>query len=164
DSGTTASNAERLRTGELDVAFVLAPIDRAAGLGYVEIATEPIVVALPSGHPLTRRRRVRREEVAGVPLVFFPRRYSPGYYDRVHAQVYGSVTARNIVRTEPEEAVLPALAELGIGFVPFSPLGKGFLTGTIDEHTAFDSRDIRSTIPRFTPEARRANRALVDLL
>src|SRR5262249_27361581 len=96
------------------------PIDRAAGLGYVEIATEPIVVALPSGHPLTRRRRVRREELAGVPLVFFPRHYSPGYYDRVHAQVYGSVTAPNIVRTEPEEAGLPAPADLGIGFAPFS--------------------------------------------
>jgi len=55
----------------------------------------------------------------------------------------------------PEEEVLPALEELGIGFVPFSPLGKGFLTGTIDENTAFDSTDIRSTIPRFTPEARK---------
>jgi aryl-alcohol dehydrogenase-like predicted oxidoreductase len=64
----------------------------------------------------------------------------------------------------PEEDVLPALEELGIGFVPFSPLGKGFLTGQIDETTAFDSTDIRSTIPRFTPEARKANQALVDLL
>jgi aryl-alcohol dehydrogenase-like predicted oxidoreductase len=65
---------------------------------------------------------------------------------------------------EPEQSVLPTLEELGIGFVPFSPLGKGFLTGTIDEDTAFDSSDIRNTIPRFTPEARRANRALVELL
>ena len=64
----------------------------------------------------------------------------------------------------PEEEVLPTLEELGIGFVPFSPLGKGFLTGKIDENTAFDSTDIRSTIPRFTPEARKANQALVDLL
>ena len=64
----------------------------------------------------------------------------------------------------PEEEVLPALEELGIGFVPFSPLGKGFLTGKIDESTAFDSADIRSRIPRFTPEARKANQALVDLL
>ena len=64
----------------------------------------------------------------------------------------------------PEEEVLPACEELGIGFVPFSPLGKGFLTGTVDETTAFDSTDIRSTIPRFTPEARQANQALVDLL
>jgi aryl-alcohol dehydrogenase-like predicted oxidoreductase len=64
----------------------------------------------------------------------------------------------------PEEDVLTALEALGIGFVPFSPLGKGFLTGKIDENTAFDSTDIRSTIPRFTPEARKANQALVDLL
>ncbi len=64
----------------------------------------------------------------------------------------------------PEEEVLPTCEELGIGFVPFSPLGKGFLTGKIDENTAFDSTDIRSRIPRFTPEARKANQALVDLL
>ena len=64
----------------------------------------------------------------------------------------------------PEEDVLPTLEELGIGFVPYSPLGKGFLTGTIDENTAFDSTDIRSTIPRFTPEARKVNQVLVDLL
>ena len=60
--------------------------------------------------------------------------------------------------------MLPTLEELGIGFVPFSPLGKGFLTGKIDEHSAFTSNDIRNTIPRFTPEARKANSALVDLL
>jgi aryl-alcohol dehydrogenase-like predicted oxidoreductase len=64
----------------------------------------------------------------------------------------------------PEAEVLPTLQELGIGFVPYSPLGKGFLTGKIDENTAFDSSDIRNTIPRFTPEARKANQALVDLL
>src|SRR5437867_2593606 len=64
----------------------------------------------------------------------------------------------------PEEEVLPTCEELGIGFVPYSPLGKGFLTGKIDENTAFDSTDIRNTIPRFTPEARKANQALVDLL
>lgn len=64
----------------------------------------------------------------------------------------------------PEEDVLPTLEELGSGFVPYSPLGKGFLTGKIDEHAAFASTDIRSTIPRFTPEARKANQALVDLL
>src|SRR5512135_445170 len=63
----------------------------------------------------------------------------------------------------PEEDVLPALEELGIGFVPFSPLGKGFLTGKVDETTTFTSSDIRSTIPCFTPQARRANQALVDL-
>jgi aryl-alcohol dehydrogenase-like predicted oxidoreductase len=64
----------------------------------------------------------------------------------------------------PEEEVLPVLEELGIGFVPYSPLGKGFLTGKIDENAAFDGTDIRNTIPRFAPEARKANRALVDLL
>jgi len=64
----------------------------------------------------------------------------------------------------PEAEVLPTLEELGIGFVPFSPLGRGFLTGKIDEHTTFDSDDIRTSLPRFTPEARRANQALVDLL
>jgi aryl-alcohol dehydrogenase-like predicted oxidoreductase len=65
---------------------------------------------------------------------------------------------------EPEAEILPALEELGIGFVPFSPLGRGFLTGKIDENTTFDSTDFRTTVPRFTPEARKANRALVDLL
>jgi len=65
---------------------------------------------------------------------------------------------------KPEEEVLPALEELGIGFVPFSPLGRGFLTGKVNEHTTFDSSDLRNTLPRFTPEARKANQALVDLL
>jgi aryl-alcohol dehydrogenase-like predicted oxidoreductase len=64
----------------------------------------------------------------------------------------------------PEEGLLPTLEELGIGFVPFSPLGKGFLTGKIDETTKFDSTDFRNIIPRFTAEARTANKALVDLL
>jgi aryl-alcohol dehydrogenase-like predicted oxidoreductase len=64
----------------------------------------------------------------------------------------------------PEQEVLPALEELGIGFVPYSPLGKGFLTGKITEDTKFDSSDFRNTLPRFTPEARKANQALVDLL
>jgi len=65
---------------------------------------------------------------------------------------------------KPEEEVLPTLEELGIGFVPFSPLGKGFLTGKIDEKTRFDKNDFRNVVPRFTPEARKANQALVDLL
>src|SRR6266496_610965 len=65
---------------------------------------------------------------------------------------------------KPEEEVLPTLEELGIGFVPFSPLGKGFLTGKIDENTKFDSSDFRNIVPRFTPEARKTNQALVDLL
>jgi aryl-alcohol dehydrogenase-like predicted oxidoreductase len=65
---------------------------------------------------------------------------------------------------EPEQEVLPTLEALGIGFVPFSPLGKGFLTGAISENTTFDSKDFRNIVPRFTPEARKANQALVDLL
>jgi aryl-alcohol dehydrogenase-like predicted oxidoreductase len=65
---------------------------------------------------------------------------------------------------EPEAEVLPACEELGIGFVPFSPLGKGFLTGKIDENTSFDKSDFRNIVPRFSPEARKANQALVDRL
>ena len=65
---------------------------------------------------------------------------------------------------EPEAKIIPTLEELGIGFVPFSPLGKGYLTGKIDENTTFDSNDFRNTVPRFAAEARKANRALVDLL
>ena len=64
----------------------------------------------------------------------------------------------------PEEEILPALDELGIGFVPFSPLGRGFLTGKIDENTTFDSSDFRNKVPRFTPEARKSNQTLVELL
>ena len=64
----------------------------------------------------------------------------------------------------PEAEVLPTLEELGIGFVPYSPLGRGFLTGKIDENTSFDSSDFRNVLPRFTPEARKANQSLVDLL
>ena len=65
---------------------------------------------------------------------------------------------------EPEKEILPTLEELGIGFVPFSPLGRGFLTGKINENTKFASTDFRSTLPRFTPGARKSNQALVDLL
>ena len=65
---------------------------------------------------------------------------------------------------EPEKDILPALEELGIGFVPFSPLGKGFLTGKIDEGTQFEKKDFRNIVPRFTPENRKANQALVDVL
>jgi aryl-alcohol dehydrogenase-like predicted oxidoreductase len=65
---------------------------------------------------------------------------------------------------KPEKEVLPVLQELGIGFVPYSPLGRGFLTGKVNENTTFDSTDFRNTLPRFTPEARKANRALVNLL
>lgn len=64
----------------------------------------------------------------------------------------------------PEKELLPTLEELGIGLVPYSPLGRGFLTGKIDENTTFDKSDFRNIVPRFTPEARKANQALVDLL
>ena len=92
----------------------------------------------------------------------------PGVQTVRRAHAVQSVTA---VQSEyslwwrrPEEEVLPTLEELGIGFVPFSPLGKGFLTGKINENTKFDSTDFRNVVPRFTPEARKANQALVDLL
>jgi len=65
---------------------------------------------------------------------------------------------------KPEQEVIPTLKELGIGFVPYSPLGKGFLTGKIDENSKFDSSDFRSTLPRFAPEAIKVNQALIDLL
>ncbi len=65
---------------------------------------------------------------------------------------------------EPEKEILPTLEELGIGFVPFSPLGKGFLTGAISDNTKFDSKDFRNIVPRFSPEARKANQTLVDFL
>ncbi len=65
---------------------------------------------------------------------------------------------------EPEKEIIPTLEELGIGFVPFSPLGKGFLTGAINENTQFDATDFRNIVPRFTPEARKANQAMVDLM
>jgi aryl-alcohol dehydrogenase-like predicted oxidoreductase len=85
---------------------------------------------------------------------------------RAHAvQTVAAVQSEYSLWTRtPEADVLPALEELGIGFVPFSPLGRGFLTGKIDENTTFDSSDFRSSLPRFSPEARKANQALVDLL
>jgi aryl-alcohol dehydrogenase-like predicted oxidoreductase len=64
----------------------------------------------------------------------------------------------------PEAEILPTLEELGIGLVPYSPLGRGFLTGKIDQNTTFDKTDFRNTLPRFTPEARKANQGLIDLL
>jgi DNA-binding transcriptional LysR family regulator len=114
DSGSTAQNVERLRSGELDVAFVHTPFENGDELGWVDIASAPLVIALPSTHPLSRRRRIRREALANIPLVYFPRRNSPGVYDRSLSQVYGS-TPPHIVRTEPtEERILVAVAE-GMG-------------------------------------------------
>jgi DNA-binding transcriptional LysR family regulator len=111
ESGSTVQNVERLQAGELDVAFVHTPFENADDLGCVEIGSEPLVIALPGAHPLSRRRRIRREALAGVPLVYFPRRNSPGVYDRSLAQVYGAAPP-DIVRTEPtEERILVAVAE-----------------------------------------------------
>jgi len=85
-----------------------------------------------------------------------------------HAHAVQPVTALqseySLWTRTPEKEVIPTLEELGIGFVPYSPLGKGFLTGKIDENTTFDSTDFRNTLPRFTPEARKANQALINLL
>jgi aryl-alcohol dehydrogenase-like predicted oxidoreductase len=85
---------------------------------------------------------------------------------RAHAvqQVTALQSEYSLWWREPEEAILPTLEELGIGFVPFSPLGKGFLTGKIDENTTFDKSDFRNTVPRFSEENRKANLALIDLL
>src|SRR5438552_5750510 len=85
-----------------------------------------------------------------------------------HAHAVQPVTALqseySLWTRTPEKEVIPTLEELGIGFVPYSPLGKGFLTGKINENTTFDSSDFRSTLPRFTPDALKANQALIDLL
>jgi aryl-alcohol dehydrogenase-like predicted oxidoreductase len=91
---------------------------------------------------------------------------APGTIRRAHAvQPVTAVQSEYSLWTrDPEVEVLPTLEELGIGFVPFSPLGRGFLTGKIDEHTTFDGSDLRTTLPRFAPEARKANQSLVDLL
>jgi aryl-alcohol dehydrogenase-like predicted oxidoreductase len=92
----------------------------------------------------------------------------PGVQTIRRAHAVQSVTALqneySLWWRRPEEEALPVLEELGIGFVPFSPLGRGFLTGKMNENTTFDSSDLRNTLPRFTPGARRANQALVDLL
>src|SRR6266567_7513293 len=114
ESGSTEQNIDRVRGGQLDLAFVLAPLDDVPDLGCVEISAEPIVVALPSTHPLSRRRRIRREDLLGVPLVYYPRHNSPGFYDSSLSQMYGDV-APDIVRTEPnEERMLVAVSE-GLG-------------------------------------------------
>jgi DNA-binding transcriptional LysR family regulator len=120
DSGSTGANAARLLIGELDVAFVHPPLEHAAALGCVEISIEPLVVAIPSTHPLSRRRRIRREQLAGVPLVYFPRANSPAVYDQGLTQVYGTARAQEIVRTEPsEERMLVAVADgAGITLLP----------------------------------------------
>lgn len=85
---------------------------------------------------------------------------------RAHAaqRVTAVQSEYSLCTRNPEAGILPTLEQLGIGFVPFSPLGRGFLTGKIDENTRFDQSDFRNSLPRFTPEARKANQALIDLL
>jgi DNA-binding transcriptional LysR family regulator len=118
DSGSTGQNVERLSRGDLDVAFVHPPFETDVALTSFEIATEALVVAIPSAHPLTKRRRLRCQDLIGVPLVYFPRQSSPGVYDGSLSQVYGS-TPPDIVRTEPtEERILVAVAE-GVGISLF---------------------------------------------
>jgi DNA-binding transcriptional LysR family regulator len=114
DSGSTTQNLGRLRGGELDVAFVHNPPTGDAKLGWIQIATQRLVVAVPSAHPLSRRRRLDRGHLAGVPLVYIPRQNSPGVYDSILAQVYGA-RPPDVFRTEPTmERVLVAVSE-GLG-------------------------------------------------
>lgn len=82
----------------------------------------------------------------------------------VRVQVAALQSEYSLWWREPEAEIIPTLEELGIGFVPFSPLGKGFLTGQINDATEFDKSDFRNIVPRFAPEARKANQAMVDLL
>jgi DNA-binding transcriptional LysR family regulator len=111
ESGSTEQNLERVHAGQLDVAFVLAPVANGPELGCIEIAREPIVVAIPSTHPLSRRRRIRRADLVHVPLVWYPRHNSPGFYDSSLSQMYGDLEPE-IVRTEPnEERMLIAVSE-----------------------------------------------------
>ncbi|HEX9622819.1 MAG TPA: aldo/keto reductase [Streptosporangiaceae bacterium] len=118
------------------------------------------------GMPIEDAGAVRELIQAGKVRHFGMSEAAAGTIRRAHAvqPVTAVQSEYSLWWRRPEAEVLPALEELGIGFVPYSPLGKGFLTGTIDQSTAFTSSDIRSTIPRFAEENRRANQALVDLL
>lgn len=102
-SGTTTQNLSALRRGSMQLVVVHPPIPAISDVTCLEIATEPIVVGLASSHPLTRRRRLRRDHVAGHPLVYFPRRTDPGLHDRMLAEVYGPDEVPNIVRLEPSD-------------------------------------------------------------
>ena len=116
------------------------------------------------GGPLT----IHAQGVLGARLAIVNLCISGAVNHQCRAHVVQPVTAlqseHSLWWREPEAEILPTLAELGIGFVPFSPLGKGFLTGAMNENTKLESTDFRSTLPRFTPEAMKANQALVDLL
>ena len=138
------ASLRRLRTDRLDV-FYQHRVDPSVPMEDVAGAVKDLIVA-------GKVRHFGLSE-AGVASI-----------RRAHAvqPVTALQSEYSLLWREPEQAVLPTLDELGIGFVPFSPLGRGFLTGTIDEHTSFVKGDFRNIVPRFTPEARRANKALVD--
>jgi len=102
-SGTTSQNLSALRRGSMQLVVVHLPIPDIPDVTCLEIATEPIVVGLASGHPLTRHRRLRRNHLSGLPLIYFPRRTDPGLHDRMLAEVYGSDHSPDIVRLEPSE-------------------------------------------------------------
>ncbi len=102
-SGTTSQNLSALRRGSMQLVVVHPPIPDISDVACLEIATEPIVVGLASGHPLTKHRRLRKDLLAGHPLVFFPRRTDPGLHDRMLAEVYGPDDVPDIVRLEPSD-------------------------------------------------------------
>jgi DNA-binding transcriptional LysR family regulator len=103
-SGTTSQNLTALRRGRMQLVVVHLPIPEIPDVVCLQIASEPIVVALPKNHPLTRHRRLRRDHLAEVPLIYFPRRADPGLYDRMLDEVYGgSGVIPDIVRLEPSE-------------------------------------------------------------
>lgn len=163
ESGSTGQNVERLSNGVLDVAFIHTPLERAVDLTSVEIATEPLVVAIPRSHPLRRRRRIRREDLVGVPLVYFPRHSSPGVYDRGLSQVYGA-TMPQIVRTEPtEERVLVAVADgVGISLFVAERALMLRLPGVVYRRFADPEPTVALSVA-FRPPASLAVRRLVDL-
>jgi LysR substrate binding domain len=130
----------------------------------VDIATEPIVIALPSGHALSRRRRIRRDELGGLPLVFFPRHQSPGHYDRCLSQIYGSAGAPTIVRLEPsEERTLVGVAE-GAGISLLLAARAATLRYPGVTYRRFTDPEPTGTLGvAFRPDASLAARRLVDL-
>ena len=140
------ASLKRLKTGVIDL-FYQHRVDPAVPIEDVAGAVKDLI----------REGKVRHFGLseAGVEII-----------RRAHAiQAVAALQSEySIWWREPEAEIIPVLEELGIGFVPFSPLGKGYLTGKIDESTSFDSTDFRNTVPRFAPDARKANRALVDLL
>lgn len=102
-SGTTTQNLSALRRGSMQLAVVHPPIPIIPDVTCMEIATEPIVVGLPSNHPLTKRRRLRKDHLSDHPLVYFPRRTDPGLHDRMLTEVYGPDDVPDIVRLEPSD-------------------------------------------------------------